>query len=477
MKVSSTELPSRQVSLAIEVEQDRLDRAMDDAFRRMAGRVDVPGFRRGKAPRSMVERMIGRERIVEEALDHLLPEVVSEAIEQEKVDVYTRPRVESIEFDPLRLKAVVGLAPRVELGDYKDQLRIPVVQASVSDEQIDGVIQRLRESYAQWVPVERPVQLGDRVGIDLRATADEMAEPLLDSKEAEYVVDTEGAQPAPGFAEQLVGLAPGSQKAFTLGLADDYRDKEAAGKPANFDINLHWVKARELPDLDDAFASQVGEYTDVAGLRTAIETQLRDRETQRLQQELEEAALNKLVEISTIEFPPQLAEHQAEHMLETFSKNVEQQGLQLAQYLRLVGKDQETFEQEMRSEAESRVRRSLALEAFADAEQIGVEQQEIEDEVRRAAGSTPQPAVAEQQALSNPSTVQRVQEVARERKAMARLIELATGDARDGDGARWNVSETQEKPAEPIATPDTEAEGLEIQASATLEAEEERGTA
>jgi trigger factor len=124
VKVSSVELPPRQLSLDIEVEQERLDRAMDEAYRRLSGRVDVPGFRRGKAPRSMVERMIGRDRIMEEALDHLVPEVVSEAIEQEKVEPYTRPRVESIEFDPLRLKAIVGLAPAVTLGDYKDNLRV-----------------------------------------------------------------------------------------------------------------------------------------------------------------------------------------------------------------------------------------------------------------------------------------------------------------------------------------------------------------
>src|ERR1700687_5889240 len=143
---------------------------MDEAYRRLSGRVDVPGFRRGKAPRSMVERMIGRDRIVEEALDRLVPGVVSEAIEQERVEPYTRPRVESIEFEPLRLKAIVGLAPKVELGDYKDHLRVPSEPPPVGAEQIDSVIERLRESHAQWVPVERPVQTGDRVGLDLRAT-------------------------------------------------------------------------------------------------------------------------------------------------------------------------------------------------------------------------------------------------------------------------------------------------------------------
>src|SRR5262245_3982941 len=179
---------------------------MDEAYRRLAGQVDVPGFRRGRAPRPMVERMIGRDRLFQDALDHLLPQVVTEAMEQEKVEPYTRPRVESIEFDPLRLKAVVGLAPKVELGDYATELRVPAEQPAVGEEQVESVIRRLRESYSQWAPVERAAQLGDRVGVDVRAEVDGQERPLLDSKEAEYVVDTDGAQPAPGFAEQLVGM-------------------------------------------------------------------------------------------------------------------------------------------------------------------------------------------------------------------------------------------------------------------------------
>ncbi len=472
MKVSSTELPPRQVSLAIEVEQERLDRAVDDAFRRLAGRVDVPGFRRGKAPRSMVERIVGRERIVEEALDRLVPEVVTEAIEQEKVEPYTRPRVESIEFDPLRLKAVVGLAPKVELGDYKDSLQVPPEEAKVEDEQVDSVIQRLRDSYAQWAPVERPVQLGDRVGLDLRAVVEDQEKPLLDSKDAEYVVDPAGAQPAPGFAEQLVGLNAGDRKTFNLNMPDDYRDKDVAGKAAEFSITLHSVKERELPALDDDFAQQVGEYTDVAGLRSAVETQLRQREEERVREKLEDAVMSKLVEISSIEFPPQLVDHQAQHLLETFTRNVEQQGLQMAQYLRLVGKEQVTFEQELREQAETQVRRSLALDAFADAEKIGVEQQEVEDEVHRAAAGTEEAAAVERLALANASTMQRAQEVTRERKAISRLVELATADGR-GSGSR--SSKRTEKTAERAETSDTE-ESREAQATATPVLEEDAGT-
>ena len=162
--------------------------------------------------------------------------------------------------------------------------------------------------------------------------------------------------------------------------------------------------------------------------------------------------MSKLVEISSIEFPPQLVDHQAQHMLETFTRNVEQQGLQLPQYLRLVGKEQETFEEEIRTEAESRVRRSLALDAFADAEQIGVEQQEVEDEVRRAAAGTAETDAVERLAMTNPATLQRVQEVARERKAMARLLELATAPSRNGGP---QPRKNREKTAERAETSDT----------------------
>lgn len=442
MKVSSAELPPRQMSLDIEVEQERLDRAVDEALRRLAGRVDVPGFRRGKAPRSMVERMIGRDRIVEEALDRLVPEVVSEAMEQEKVEPYTRPRVESIEFEPLRLKAVVGLAPKVELGDYKKGLRVDQEQPNIGEEQVDEVIERLRASYSQWTPVDRPAEAGDRVGLDLKATIADREQPVIDSKDAEYIVDPEGTQPAPGFAEQLVGMSPGGTKSFTLKMPDDYRDKDVAGQSATFEVTLHWVKERELPALDDDFAQQVGDYADLAALRTTIETQLRQRETDRVREKLEDEALAKLVEISTIEFPPQLVELQTQHMLETFTRNVEQQGLQLQQYLRLVGKERDAFEQEMRTEAEGRVRRSLALDAFADAEKLDQEQE------------------------SSEATTD-----SRSTRAIARLVEVATG-GRDG-----SKKIDKEKPADRKGTSDTGRQTPAAESAASPAVAEEQGTA
>jgi trigger factor len=232
-------------------------------------------------------------------------------------------------------------------------------------------------------------------------------------------------------------MSPGDQKAFTLTMPEDARDTKVAGKPADFNVTLHWVKERELPELDDDFAQQVGEYTDVTGLRTAIESQLRQREEQRVREQLEDAVMTKLVEISSIEFPPQLVDHQAQHLIETFSNSVARQGIQLQQYLRMLGKEQDTFEQELREQAESQVRRSLALDAFADAEAIAADQ---EDE-----------------------------EYGRQRKAIERLVALATGDVRNGEGAAHAEDEASHSPemtAEPAETSDTESSGAEASAPA-----------
>jgi trigger factor len=440
LKVSSTEVPPRQVALDIEVEQERLDRAMEQAFRRLAGRVNVPGFRRGKAPRPMVERVVGRDRIVEDALDELLPVVVNEAIEHEGVAAFARPRVESIEFNPLRLRATVPLEPKVELGDYRAGLHIEPTPINVDDAQVDAVVQRLRDSHAQWVPVERPVQLGDRVGIDVVGRVAGADRTVVDSRDAEYVVDPQGAAPAEGFAEQLVGMSAGEERRFMLPV----RTAGTETENADFTVTLHSVKEKELPQLDDAFAQQVGDYADVDALRSEIRTELRTREEEHVNQETQALAIDKLVELSMVEFPPQLVDREADHLYETFTHNVEQQGLKLDQYLRLTGKDEAALRAEVRTEAETRVRRSLALDAFASAEQIAVDERELSGEAGEAAASV---------AMANPRTRERLEGAVRERKALARLVELATAGDVAGAAAPPAASEsTAPTAADPEAT-------------------------
>jgi trigger factor len=223
-------------------------------------------------------------------------------------------------------------------------------------------------------------------------------------------------------------MTPDGTRTFTLSMADDYRDKNVAGKPAQFEVTLHWVKERELPALDDEFAQQVGDYSDVAGLRSAIQAQIKQREEDRVREKLEEDAVARLVEISSIEFPPQLVDNQAEYMLASFKNSVERQGLQLNQYLRMLGKELDAFEQEIRAEAEARVRRTLALDAFATAEHI-----DGEDQTTQADAD------------------------ARSTRALARLVELATGIGQNGESGSKNAADQANTSDTGIQTPAADA--------------------
>ena len=182
MKVATQEIENSQVVLDIQVEDDRLQKAVDQAYRRVVNRINVPGFRKGKAPRALVERMVGREALVEDAVEHLVPEVVEAAVKEHELKMVARPRLEVVSTEPLQVKATVPVQPQVELGDYRS-LSIPGEPATVEDEQVEKVIERLRESHATWEPVERPVAMGDRVAIDLRGESD--GQVLIDSKDAE----------------------------------------------------------------------------------------------------------------------------------------------------------------------------------------------------------------------------------------------------------------------------------------------------
>jgi trigger factor len=249
-------------------------------------------------------------------------------------------------------------------------------------------------------------------------------------------------------------LNAGDEKTFTLALAENYRESALAGSPVEFTVKIHWVKEKQLPELDDVFAQQVGDYADVAALRTTVETHLREREEERVRKAVEEAALDKLVELSTVEVPPQIIEHQADHLLEVFSRNLEQrgEGPSLEQYLRVTGKDRSALREEARAEAEKRVKRALALDAFAKAEQIGVEQEEVEAEVKKVTAQVEEPEAAETLALGNPQTRARVEAALRERKSLERLVELAT-DA--GASASRPAGKTRESQAAARSASDT----------------------
>jgi trigger factor len=380
VKVAAQEIENSQVVLDIEVEDERLERAVDQAYKRIVQRINVPGFRKGKAPRALVERMVGREALVEDAVEQLVPQVIEDAAKEQDLVVVARLRQDDLEIvstQPLQIKATVPVQPKVELGDYK-ALKIEATPAEVTDEQVDAVVTRLRESHATWEPVERAVESGDRVAIDVLAKAGETT--VMESKDAEFVVDADGPQPAEGFADAIIGMSAEESKSTTLKLPEEHRNKELAGQDAAFDITVHWVKAKVLPELDDSLPSTVGtEHETLEALRTAIRENLSAREEHERRVAHEEKVVDLVVEQATLELPPQLVEEEAARLVQQLAQNLERQGIPLQSYLRFTQKTEEQFRAEMMAQAERSVRRSEVLNAIAQAEGIEITDDEIRD--------------------------------------------------------------------------------------------------
>ena len=425
MKIATQEIEHSQVVLDIEVEDERLQRAFDQAYRRIVNRINVPGFRKGKAPRALVERMVGREALVEDAVEHLVPEVVEAAVKEQDLKMVARPKLEVVSTEPLQVKATVPVQPKVELGDYRT-LRVEREPATVEDGQVEQVIDRFREAHAIWEPVERPVAIGDRVAIDLLGEAD--GQTVVDSKDAEYVVDPDGAQPAPGFADQLVGMEAGDERSFILTLPQDHRDRKLAGAPARFTVTLHGVKERRLPVLDDALAEMIDpEHKTAVELREFVRQQLVDREEQQRKMAHEDAVVQAVIDQAAVEVPPQLVEEEAQRLLDRLAANLDRQGITIQQYLRFTEKSEAQLRAELMAQGERSVRRSEVLNAVALAEGLEATDQEIRAELAQATSDEGEAEREYRAALDRPELKERLASVLRQRKAVDFLLKAVGG--------------------------------------------------
>jgi len=425
VKVAAQEIEHSQVVLDIEVEDERVERAVNQAYKRIVQRINVPGFRKGKAPRALVERMVGREALLEDAVEQLVPEVVEDAVKEQELVMVARPSLEVVSTQPLQVKATVPVQPKVELGDYKS-LKIEATPAEVTDEQVDRVVERLQESNATWEPVERAAELGDRVAIDVLAKAGETT--VMESKDAEYVVSAEGPQPAEGFAEAIVGMAADETKTVTLKLPDDHRNTELAGQDAEFTITLHWVKAKDVPPLDDELPSVVGtEHESLDALRSAIRENLSVREEHERRMAHEEQVVDAVVEQATVDLPPQLVEEEAGRLVQQLAQNLERQGIPLQSYLRFTQKTEEQFRAEMMAQAERSVRRSEVLNAIALAEGVEVSDDEVREQLQAGLEDTNENRRLIRDTMRRPAVKERFAASLRRERAIRLLLETVGG--------------------------------------------------
>ena len=425
MKVTTEKIPDSQVVLEIEVERERVEQALDRAYRRLAQRTKVPGFRPGKAPRAMLERFLGAGTLLDEALDRLLPEVYREAVEGEDLHPIDLPALEILSTEPLLVKATVPVRPTIDLGDY-GSLRVPRDPALVPDERVRAALEELQRRYAVLEPVDRPVQWDDILRADVTASTEEGQ--VFAQKDLEFQMRPGIVISLPGLAEKLIGLQKGAETDLDVEAAADNPDRRVAGKTVRYRVLVREIKQEKLPAVDDAFARQVGEgFPSLAALRDRILSDLQRQAEEEALHRYHDRILEALEVQAHVEFPPVLVEREIDRLLREQQRALAQER-DPGRYVQEAGKTEGEWRQELRPQALERVRRSLMLTQVAEVENIEVGDGEIEEEVERTAAAAGPQKEQVRTLFTRPEGRDAIRRSLLTRKTLARLVEIASQD-------------------------------------------------
>ena len=442
MKITQDEVVERQTTLHIELDDEDIDPYLQRAYSRVVQNVNIPGFRKGKAPRSIIEQYFGRESLLNEILDSMLPELTGKAITEEDIDAVGMPSIDLEGLDPFQFSAVVPLKPDINLGEYKS-IRVEKETPSLPDDAIDERIEQLRLSVASWEPVDRTVQTGDMVSTQIKGTLDD--EVILDESDAVYLVNEDIGRPFPGFSDKLVGLESDEPSSFDLDIPEDFQDENLAAKNISFEVNIKDIKERVLPELDDAFAQSIGEgYESLEDLREEVDKSIINEAETEASRAHRENVIQALLESATVELPPLLIEHESTHMVEEQERMVTQANMVLDDYLTSIGKTRTELEEESRDEAIGRLTRSFVLSALADEENIDISDDEITERIEELFSNSDEEKPDSSQTAEMMDYMRRSM---RMEQTMTRLEDIAEGYP-DGKPAQNDDEDTPEDTAE-----------------------------
>jgi trigger factor len=469
VKVSTERIENSQIVLEVEADPDELERSMEGAYHSLVNRAEVPGFRRGKAPREMLERHIGREALLGEALDRLIPQLLSQAIEDQGIEAIARPDIEITQTDPVTFKATVSLLPTVELGNYHE-ISIAPEPVEVAEEEVNKVFDQLRYQHAIWEPVERPVKSGDLVTIDVTGNVEENT--LLDRKDLQFQVLQGLPFPVPGFAENIEGLEKDQDKEFSISLPADYEVSELAGKECLFKVRVSEIKEIKLPELNDEFVISIGQgFETLDALTENITSNLHTMSEEGSRRRHEEKIINTLAEISRVEFPPVLVEREIDRLIAAHERELSQNKMSLEDYLKSREKSKEELREELRPMAIRQVTGSLVLSKVTEAEEITVAEKEIDEEVEEMVKGAGEQEEEARKILQNKATRKSLENVLITRKTIKRLVEIASGreEATAETGTAESTSSEDEATAETATAKSTSGEDEATAETATAE--------
>jgi len=421
MRVTSEKLENCQVSLNIEVEARELEKALDEAYHRLVSKVSIPGFRKGKTPRAILEQHLGKSTLLEEALERLIPQLYKQAIESEKIEPIAQPQIEITQNEPLVFKAIVPLKPTVKLGDYHS-IKLKAEPVEIGAGEIGAAIEQLRQQQAVLLPVDRPVQLGDFVTLSIEATIE--GKPFLNHKDLLYQVDSNSTFPLPDFAPKLEGVKKNEEKIFSLKVPADYSIKEFCGQECLFKTTVSEIKEKQLPQLDDEFAQSCN-YANLTQLREGVTADLRAKAEQRSHLELRQKAIAAVVKVSEVDYPPILEDREIDSLLEDMARRFGYR--EVEDYLKKVSKTKEELREELRPVAKKRVINTLILDKVAEEEKVEITSPEVDNKVEEILGDAKDKEKM-RRFLALPQVRESIGESLRSQKTMDWLVQLVSGD-------------------------------------------------
>lgn len=386
MSLQVEKLEKNMARLTIEVAAEELEKAIEEVYRKERNRISVPGFRKGKAPRKLIEQMYGKEVFYEEAANALISQAYEKELENCEESVVSQPRINVVQIEagkPFIFTAEVALKPEVTLGKYKG-VKVEAADLEVTEEEIDAEIGKERDNSARTVPVEgRPVQDGDMTVIDFEGFVDGAA--FEGGKGTDYPLTIGSGAFIPGFEEALIGAEIGKETDVNVTFPEDYQAAELAGKAAVFKCTVKEIKEKELPALDDEFAAEVSEFDTLAEYREDTKKKIGERKAEAAKSAKEEAVIDAIIEDAQMEIPDAMLETQQRQMVEDFAQRLQMQGLSMEQYMQFTGATPQMMLEQIKPQALRRIQSRLVLEAVAAAEKMEATEEEFEAEVAKMA--------------------------------------------------------------------------------------------
>ncbi len=387
MSVQVENLEKNMVKLTIEVPAEELEKAMQAAYLKEKSRISLPGFRKGKVPRAMIEKMYGPEIFFEDAANMLITQEYPKAVEESGADIVSRPEIDVTQIEkgkPFIFTAEVAVRPEVTLGEYKG-ISVTKTDITVTEEELNEEIDKERKSNARTITVEdRAVADGDTAVIDFEGFVDGIAFEGGKSENHSLVIGSHSF--IEGFEEQLIGKNSGDEFDVNVTFPEEYHAEELAGKPAVFKVKINEIKTEELPELDDEFAQDVSEFDTLEEYKKDVEKKLVERKEAEGKRAQENEAIDKIVETSKMEIPDVMVDSQARSMVDDFANRISQQGLSMEQYMQFSGTNMEQMLEQMQPEALKRIQSTLVLEEIAKKEDIQVSEEDVDAEIQKMAG-------------------------------------------------------------------------------------------